>query len=189
MSASKMIRVDIREVMSKARRLGESYPSSSFVLAPDTLTYLNLMLDKQEEINRRCAGLENGTLELTFPFDADLKQGTVEVIHGQVEIKRYLKIEEQKKQKVVFQFVNVIVGMPAFRAKIKRAREAETWVNLNRLSSDDKLFFTEMIEGARSKDRKAAKKKIEQTYKDLGITISEDSLEVFIDGEKHAAEA
>ena len=138
MAARRTIQLDMREVMSKARALGESYSSASFVLAPDTLTYLNKMLDKQQELNRVCSGQENGELVLEFPFGIDMKKGAVKIVRGKVEIKRTIKIKG-KEEEVVFNWVNVIVGMPHFREKIKRAREAETWKNLKRFSSDDKL--------------------------------------------------
>ena len=182
MATRKTIQLDMKEVMSKARKLGESYSSASFVLAPDTLTYLNKMLDKQQELNRVCSGEENGELLLEFPFGVDRKKGAVKITRGKVEIKRSLKIRG-KKEKEIYEWVNVIVGMPHFREKIKRAREAETWENLKRFSSDDKLFFTEMIEGAQSKDRKAAKKKIKMALEGLGYDVDKDSLGVLVDGE------
>lgn len=175
-----MIRVDIKEVMTKARGLGESYPSASFVLALETLAYFNFMLNKQAELNRICSGLPKGELLLKFPYGINRSEGIVKVVHGKVQIKRQIKAGTKKKE--IYQWVNAIVGMPHFRDKIKRAREAETWENLKYFSSDDKLFFTEMIEGSRAKDRKLTKKKLKKFLEKIGgVDVDEDLVEFLLD--------
>ena len=184
MAASKMIRVDIKEVMTKGRGLGESYSSASFILALNTLAYLNIMLDKQMELNRICSGLPSGILILKFPYGINRTVGAVKIVYGKVQIKRQVKTTGGK-WKVIYQWVNAIVGMPHFREKIKAAREAETWENFKYLSSDDKLFYTEVIEGSQAKDRKLTKKKLRNFLeKILGIDIDNDLVEFLLDDVK-----